>query len=742
MKEYNFISKALTHISDKGRRRQVECELYDHIDEAKCFFEEIGYDESASAERAEGVMGDADIVGEQLETAVRRRSRTAQTVLSLAFLFLTVCGLAFLGYVSSAWDMYNRALTPSEAFIQCRFPAFAGLCASFVINLVFMQIGAKSKRIVSTTSGFIGALLIILVGSHTQLGWVYYFRQFKKYGIIHFFFIKGESPYIYNNASEKAIILISSALLIALFAMLLWVFIRTKYLQNTKTDLKIKSIVLILLFIISLCVSAFCIYTVSGVIQSRSREMREADSQLKAVEAIIENNAETLMSNIYNLDETATSLFNGYSVYADTQSIEMDSYQPPHYLNTKVNGKYKADFVSIDICTYDFENNVFRIYLMNSFTDPFSLLINRNSELTLSEKKLNDIEINTDLSIQKAPVPYNYLCEFSQNECNMILSYGEGVYILYNYNKESKAFAFDYSPQLEFTQCAELTPEHTREFEKAIIKNDVTQTNFRLLYYDLYGIYYYEPVNAFKIDYEAGYYQNLPQYSGLDIEIIGSVIIRFEDGEAKVLYTYNIEGEKTENERDEKIKASFNEDSYSRYEKGIHPNKDTASLIEKQLTNMKEALDCFEEATIPKDEAECIEMALEADGSDDLESLRVKPMFYIEVNPVYTVEIGTGYNYGPMKWLKYIGDACMSGSEYAWFYDVYEGMTLDEFEERMSFVSNRFHSMGESLSGYKIITLEFLVTDEDAFVENSYIFKDGKLVEIQDTLKEEYGFFN
>ena len=82
MREINYVKRVLAHIDSKRQRRIAEAELSDHILFNKEFLTEIGYDEERAFQMAEEKMGDADIVGEQLDS-FSVKSNTARIFLSI-----------------------------------------------------------------------------------------------------------------------------------------------------------------------------------------------------------------------------------------------------------------------------------------------------------------------------------------------------------------------------------------------------------------------------------------------------------------------------------------------------------------------------------------------------------------------------------------------------------------------------------------------------------------------------------
>ncbi len=85
MRNSKYIDSVLSHIKNKGSHREIQEELYDHIDEKDRFFEKIGYDSVSAQEKTEEAMGDGDIVGEQLDMQTGRRARNVVYVIIALF---------------------------------------------------------------------------------------------------------------------------------------------------------------------------------------------------------------------------------------------------------------------------------------------------------------------------------------------------------------------------------------------------------------------------------------------------------------------------------------------------------------------------------------------------------------------------------------------------------------------------------------------------------------------------------
>lgn len=119
MKANNYLDSVLHHISGKRRKTAVRCELFDHLDEIEREYLHDGYDKADALSFAETAMGDADVVGEQLDAI--RGSRLWHRLTALWFALTTVMTVLL------DTDLIIRLLMLAELF---RYPMLTHLAGA------------------------------------------------------------------------------------------------------------------------------------------------------------------------------------------------------------------------------------------------------------------------------------------------------------------------------------------------------------------------------------------------------------------------------------------------------------------------------------------------------------------------------------------------------------------------------------------------------------------------------------
>ena len=135
----NFLHSVEEQLKSNKDKTSVMRELQDHVETKKEFFQSIGYDKKASAEKANEAMGDGEIIGQRLNKMHRSR-----TILSNIFsrFFLLLINLSLI---------YSRIPGDRDIFII----TFLWSLIVLVINLCFTAITIKRK------DGKLSAFLIV-----------------------------------------------------------------------------------------------------------------------------------------------------------------------------------------------------------------------------------------------------------------------------------------------------------------------------------------------------------------------------------------------------------------------------------------------------------------------------------------------------------------------------------------------------------------------------------------------------
>lgn len=127
----NFLSDADKQLYLCGDRSAVMSELQDHLETKKEFFQDIGYDESASRQKADEAMGDGEVIGQRLN-ALHAPNKTKDALIITAISAVNILIPIILGIPSGE----NTFLRP-----------FLASVLTLVLNMLFTALAIKLKSV-------------------------------------------------------------------------------------------------------------------------------------------------------------------------------------------------------------------------------------------------------------------------------------------------------------------------------------------------------------------------------------------------------------------------------------------------------------------------------------------------------------------------------------------------------------------------------------------------------------------
>lgn len=299
MKKYHYIHTVLSHITDKQKRQKIEYELYDHLDEKEKWFESIGYDAAVASEKANDTMGDGDIVGEQLDGIFVKKHTTALSLILFVCMILFFGAYVVLG-ISECLNISGYIITAETIIIPLALLIYGA-------NILF---GIYRSRILN-----IACAVVLMFASNLANGVGVCIEKLTRGGLVTFSYLFDGSIMTFGIAVSAAVLVI-----IAAAAALVCIIIKTRLLQNSRLDLRIKRTAQ---FAIVITLMAAVIITVPAVITAPEK----AETLISETENInkltIQHADEFLSCN--NIDELKKW---AESTYGDEMAFFEEDYQP------------------------------------------------------------------------------------------------------------------------------------------------------------------------------------------------------------------------------------------------------------------------------------------------------------------------------------------------------------------------------------------------------------------------------
>ena len=544
MKDYGYIERVLSHISNKQKKEAVKSELYDHLDEKERFFSEIGYDENASADKTDEAMGDADIVGEQLDSVGKHifKSKIFLNVFSCVSLILTISAYILLSRTDISYSFSSTA----ARFYYIISPLFSFCMFSivFILGTINLLTGTKKKNIFSLIIGFIICETVIIIGPYHYIDLLYCLINKSSY--IESFFMNTDirlmPSSIISGYEIAAIILSVSIALIA--ALSLIIIIKTKQLRNSKNDLKIKKALIAITEIITL-LWVVCALSVTGLVFSSKDEIyNKYYTEFTNIEKRIINHIDEFTGRDYiTINKTVNNA---------VKASEIDFFHDTEDLTAPIwtNG-------CITISEYYYIKDYSEEYYSEGEVAPEEISLSIHCEIMnpfgfrQSQYDIYSSASGNSKSIKTAPLPAQIDFYSDKQGCNVSFGYGSGAYfpksIIYDYNFDSEKFEKSSDSFSNFETKAEITYIQHEYLEEALKK----YYGFDNIIIDIYGVYQSDRFSSlYKIDFSCSEYDNdnrnniiddsLFYYNNINkSEIYGaSMIIEFGEDHAEIIHYY------------------------------------------------------------------------------------------------------------------------------------------------------------------------------------------------------------
>lgn len=543
---YKYVDKVLSHIKGNKGKKQIEYELFDHIDEHQKFFEDIGYNEETAIVKSEEKMGDADIVGEQFNSMKKHNYIFDYVIMVLAPV------LSYLFYHFTALDDSIKGMFSSlQPYLMA--PNFYGTIVGFIgiiIGLLYIVRGIKRKNILFATFGYLYSSLMLCFAPKEWLDGInsdYISYLFESY-------YSDTSGLIYIDLSPKQIVFLLLLLVLfsAFYILALRNIIKTKKLKNTKQDLKLGKAVSILLCVLALIFAILGSFITVKAYSYKSESEQIAKAELMEMNEFIIDNANSLVNMSY---DEATELF--ISKFGDNFKKD-ESY----YISD-------SGFTDFSCCGGEY----LTLYTHIVYSNPFDL-INQESDFTCnlySFDNAKSLSKNTDIKDMSA------LCSLEIDDNCLIFDYGfEKGKVEFSYDKKTDNFVLQFSNSFDYPKTVNLTKEQKIMLERVINLNEYVyygeylDNYFTLNISDLGDSYdklietinvknsihtdvctkildarYKEEFDLYKITLFSFKYQFIPR-SGLydqiaysDISSVSNYYVKFVDGEAEIVYSEN-----------------------------------------------------------------------------------------------------------------------------------------------------------------------------------------------------------
>ncbi len=428
MKQYSYIQRVLSHISGKARKKEIEYELFDHLNEKERYWEAIGYDESASTEKAETAMGDADIVGERLDS-VKKYSNISYIIATLIPVLLTVAWFEFIVY-------YNKKYLALQVDPNLIIYAFSSISILLTTGCIVTFLGYIKKRFSLYLSGTITIESVLLLGYKFNYGIGLFFDRAKN-SILDLFFQSSANNDFYWRPTKSEIIF--AVIFLALFLINIIIGIKTLLLKNTKKDMMLKKASIVIMALFSIIIPVCSATALGFAVYAKDKAVEDTKASLLAADKTFIQHIEDFMTyNDKKLEENSAAYFKGVPVYHYDSMQSVSCFPQPFELEGTHNqhGKYDNINVFLLIINRDtdkyttelegFENET-KITVDGKILNPFCSVNLKHPALTPNYYEIlaqpNPKEIVKGSSIKDAPLPAIINFEYTDNVCMVIMQY-------------------------------------------------------------------------------------------------------------------------------------------------------------------------------------------------------------------------------------------------------------------------------------------------------------------------------
>lgn len=562
----NYIEKVLSHIKSDKNKKEIEYELFDHIDEHKKFFEEIGYDEETAILKAEEKMGDADVLGEQFKA--RKKLRILPVMLIYLFMFLIV----FIDVAFVLRNDFNLMLSV-DRYGPIMIPVFWGITFALIgvaYGLFMMFYGFKNKGIFISITGYIMSIAMLFLA---PVEWMHIFSKdyFCEFYTSQYYPILFGS---YQLSIEQLVVAVTLFLIITI-AFLFGVIsvIKSKRFCNSKKDLVLCKIAKTSTIVLIVLISLYIVGLVIGINYVEDEVYETAQIELEqANQFVIDNYNDFEKTNIDDIsNKIMTALPNFISVDENYFSSPSGAVAICVYCNEN-----KAEIQTYDCILSPFEfslspyvpADLYSSYYDSERVNEFDYVLFKDDRQVLN---YGDFVVAKDTTIYDVP-----LCAAVSYYTDTIsFDYNDGKYITFGYDNEQKGYVLSEYSDMEFDKSS-LTKKQTQLLESALWQclqpnnyrystkkinlipsnNDYSLGSICDSYADILDVQSNEELGLYKVTlvdycYKYNFFSGRNDFISYDTSNkIYDYIVRFEDGEAQVLsYVDTYEPSRFDNKR-------------------------------------------------------------------------------------------------------------------------------------------------------------------------------------------------
>lgn len=490
MKEDKYIERVLSHITSKQRKNEIEPELFDHIDENEKFFTEIGYDETAASENADGKMGDADIVGEQLNS-IKKRFKVNYYILSAIQI-----AAAIIYFIYAVWQDFENGSYSMPQF-QFSYVDFTVYTIIILLSFICCCVGIKKKNLCSVVTGAIGSIIIINIKPYIlqcELRDLFTDLNFWE------FFYYSDPFALYSRSDGNIIISVILTLIVSAVSLTsIIIIIKTKLLKNTKRDIKRNKFALIMTILLITGTALLTANTVYQTVSVKNSLIEKTEQEIQTLNDIVINNAEEFMT--VNPEELQAAL-----------DRHFESGDDGNYLYYGESEKYISD--------YSIRNNIAYAFVsVNS----------ESTEITIDYSLINPLSLKDEaMPLGVNPVIYKYRADTDE------------YYIYTSFSGSSTDLSEKQSAQLQTALEEHFKDnEYLEEQESIHMRLDSYNATKYFLFTNILDVCKNPEYDSYRIDMTyCAYYPTLHMNEISDRKEqrgFCSVLVEFNDGKAEII---------------------------------------------------------------------------------------------------------------------------------------------------------------------------------------------------------------
>lgn len=411
-----YIDKVLSQLKGYKNTKEIEYELFDHLDEQEKFFIDIGYDEENAIEKAEEKMGDADILAEQFKEVEIAHEKN---------LFL---GLINIAIILTVPYCFLISIFPNYFFGLFDTFAIVPLLITFVLFAIDVYFSIKHRSIWGIIiSFFAGGFLIFdfIVSSNNATSVLSNqspARLFFEYGYFAFFAL----AVIFAIAQISTII----------------IKIKTRLQRNRRFDLIFMRVMRIIVAVVSI----ISVMAITYFLPTLMTDVNKVRSELNEANHTAIQNIDTLVG--CNYEEAKAWVEDTFPEYhfENEETVEYDSFPYEGYTETSCTFYSPNSHISIHIVGDEEGVSLHTVNECGYYTaDPdYDLNIFKSEDIfymqSSAENKANarDMNLPYELSIQNLDKPKKLDIRLycNENDCN--------PYVLFFEYKNSELIATDF----------------------------------------------------------------------------------------------------------------------------------------------------------------------------------------------------------------------------------------------------------------------------------------------------------